>query len=265
MRKLLAALALLLALELPAQAVGITIINGGGTGGSIASNTQNTGVGLTITSSASTVDIPIGSLVHIGIWLRALVVYTGCTDTAGNTIPLPSQKGASSGGLVGSGGFITTIDEPIGTTWTCTSTSTAAKGINVTAFAAVASATPDTAGFPVTTAAGTNGGTTAISIGPSGTWTCPGGTNCSLQIVSWGNSVNPSVTEASGFTTLANLNTNNGFLHEAYQIVSVTTATTYAVTNATAGNWAGILMGFASTSGGAAPVCTLGTLGVGSC
>lgn len=253
MRRLLSSLALLLALAAPAQAVGITIINGGGTGGSFAngSNITNTN---TVVSGATTADIPIGSLVYLGLGVRSTAFgYTGCADTAGNTYPTTAAKPAASGQRTEGVGAITTIDLPIGSTFTCTlsGTTTAAKTINVIAFAGVNSATPDAAGFPTTTAAGTTAASTAISIGPSGTWGCPGAINCNVQIATWGDTVTPSVTEALGWTTVGNITASSGNLHQAYQITSLTTSSTYAVTNATSGTWAGLLQGFDASTGGA--------------
>lgn len=233
------------------------------TGGCIASGCVASGSvnGLAnVTSSVTTVDIPIGSLVFIALSIRSNVNFT-CSDSAGNTYTVVSVNNASGQGST-SCWSRTTIDLPIASTFTGTQASTTAKGILVGAFSGSAASTTLDPASPT----GTTGASATPSVGPSGTWTCIGGTNCSLQIGMYTTSATLSVSSDSGFTSLGSEpSTAAGSLHFAYQIVSVTTATTYAPVNATSGNWAAQLRGFEAASTGALPVCTILTTDVGSC
>lgn len=220
--------------------ISATISGGCIASGCVASGSNNGSAN--VTSSSTTVDIPIGSLVFFVASIRANANFT-CSDTAtggSNTYTTVSVNNTSGQGTT-SCWSVTTRDLPIGSTFTGTQASTSAKGILVAAFSGAASSPLDAA-----SPAGTSGASADPSVGPSGTWTCPGGSNCSLQIGLYSTSVTLSVsTESAGFTPLGSETaTTSGSLHFAYQIVSVTTATTYAPVNATSGNWAAQLRGF---------------------
>lgn len=261
-RLLLLPFAGLVATSTPAFA-GFAPISATLTGGCIASGCIASGSvnGLAnVTSSVTTVDVPIGSLVFIALSIRANVNFT-CSDSVGNTYTTVSVNNASGQGST-SCWSRTTIDLPIASTFTGTQASTAAKGILVGAFSGSASSTTLDPASPT----GTTGASANPSVGPSGTWTCVGGTNCSLQIGMYTTSATLSVSsESSGFTSLGSEpSTAAGSLHFAYQIVSVTTATTYAPVNATSGNWAAQLRGFEAASSGFSPVPSTPTLGAGA-
>lgn len=271
MRKLLACLATaaLLVAASPAFA-GIAIINGGGTGGLIGSGSCASGgscpTTTTVTSSASTVDVPAGSFVYIGITTRATNAgYTGCTDSAGNSYSTGANKSnpPTAQTLQWNWG-ITTIDAPIGTTWKCTTGgSTLNRGIMVAAFSGVASSSFHDAA----SAAATAGSGTVMSVGPTGTLSCPGGgANCEVLLTSWSNhNTGAQSAQTAGFTQFGCITANSANICMAYEIVSATTAQSYTSTNANSDVWAMSLDGYvAATGGGTEHACVIGS-GITGC
>lgn len=247
----------LLALTVPSDA-GIALINGGGTGGLIAHG--EAGSGTTVTSAASTVDVPVGSLVFIGISQRTITAtVSSCTDTAGNTFQTPVNKGLASNAQTSSFTWaITTIDEPIGTTWTCNTSGTVNKGLMVAAFSSAAASPLDAA-----SATPVFGSGTAVSVGPTGTLACPGTGNCEVLIGFFSHHNIGAVTEGTGFTSFGTITNLSANMHMAYQIVAANTAITYAPTAGNSDIWAAFLEAFVQSTG--APACprTRMLLGVG--
>lgn len=264
MRKYLAlCLGAFLALSLisgPAFATGFAVINGGGTGGNIALGSRVSG-STTITSPASTVDVPVGSLVEVACAeLPTSAGATAVTDSAGNTYTpnITSQANAAAGTL-SRAWLVTTHDAPIGTTWTCTSASTNIRGIEVLAFSGPAASPFDAASVSPTT-----GTTTTATIGPTGTLACPGGiANCELIITAL---IHDNITGQTGLTsgfTDAGCDGGNGTnLCMAYGIFSATTAQSFSTTNGAGGAWALMLDAYKAATG-ATPVCKRTLLGVG--
>jgi hypothetical protein len=255
LRALLTTILLCLAVN-PAFA-GFAIINGGGTGGAIGQSVS--GSGATATSSASTVDIPPGSLVVQVAGMRANASFTTCSDSVGGntwSVFAGNQQTGMSFYVCYS---LTSVDLPIGTTFSFTSANTGVKSNIVAAFSGAAASPldPTSAGGQSTT------NTTSVSIGPSGAWQCPGVTNCNLQIAGFLALNSGTVTETSGFTSLGTTATET---HMAYQITSATTATTYTSTLGTSSNYAGKLVGFdAAVGGGSGSTCTIAAAGGGVC
>lgn len=249
---------------LPALA-GIAIINGGGTGGLVA-NGSNNGGGTTVVTAASTVDVPVGSFVFMVTTVRSTSAgITGCADSAGNATTGGGNKTNPPANQTLNWNYgITTIDAPIGTTWTCTSITTTSKGIMVAAFSGAAASPHDAAS--ATPAAGSG---TVMSAGPTGTLSCPGGgANCEVLIAPWTNhNTGAQSAQTGGFTQFGCIpgSTNNANVCMAYEIVSATTAQSYTSTNANSDVWAMTLEGFTAATVGGTPVCTLSTLGVGGC
>lgn len=251
-------------LLLPTQVfAGISLISGGQCTNSncIAQGSNNSTI-TTVTSSASTVDVPVGSLVYISTTVRANSNASSCTDTAGNTYSAPVQKlaGTNNQSVIFSWA-ITTIDAPIGTTWTCNNASTTAKGIQVAAFSGAASSPLDAAS--ATPASGTG---TVQSVGPTGILACPGGgSNCEVLIANWTNrSTGAQSSQTAGFTNFGCNTSNFANMCMAYEIVSATTAQSYSSTNASSDGWAIFLEAF-KTATASITNCSLLTLGVGSC
>lgn len=242
---------------------GVAIINGGGTNGLAASGTCNSGASCptttTVVSSATTVDIPVGSLVVAGSAVRS--ANNGCasvTDSAGNTYTIGANKG--SGGVQSASliATITTIDLPIGSTFTCTTVAgvTTNRGIMVAAFSGVAS--QDVSG----TSTSTSGTGTVQSI-TGNTLACPGGgANCEVVVNVWSNrTLGAQSSQTAGFTQFGCLTLNNANVCMAYEIVSAVTAQNYTSTNANSDSWAMLQFAFQATSSSTAKTC--GVIGGG--
>lgn len=257
MKRILAALALLLIFSVPAYSA-VALINGGGTGGLLASGTNNSTI-TTVVTAATTVDAPIGSLITIGLGVRTgASTYTGCVDTAGNTYSTPINKSSGGGESASFSYALTTIDLPIGSTFTCTSAATGSKGIMVAAFSGAAASPLDAA-----SATPTAGNGTAVSVGPTGTLACPASGNCEVLIGFFATFAAASVTEDAAFTTFGSLTANASNTHMAYKIVAVNTAITYAPTNATSGFWAAFLEAFVQSTAVSAVYHGLSSAGAG--
>jgi len=243
---------------------GIALINGGGVGGRIGAN--SVGGGNASVSITSTVDVPPGSLVVMEAGMRANASFSGCSDSAGNSYTLVGmQTGAPIANYTCYS--ITTIDLPIGSTYTATSANTSAKAVIVGAWSGVDQASPHDSASVGTTSptAGTGGTGTAISIGPSGTPACPGGTNCSLQIGVFTDTSAGTITEDPNFTSFAGTSNTSPVPDFTYRIASSTATISYAPTMSVSGGWAAQLQIFKAASGGSAPVCTMSLTGAGSC
>lgn len=270
MMKGLLAFALGLCLSASPALAGLAIINGGGTGGLIANGTCNSGSSCptttTLVTAASTVDVPVGSFVFMMTVIRANSAgVTGCVDSAGNSYSSGSNKTTTGAQSLNWNYGITTIDAPSGTTWTCTTVSTASRGLMVAAFSGAAASPHD-----ASSATPLNGTGTVMPVSPitTGTLSCPGGgANCEVLIAPWTNhNMGAQSAQTAGFTQFGcvTANSSNGCL--AYEIVSATTAQSYTSTNANSDVWAMALEGFtAATGGGSGKVCSIGAVGAGTC
>lgn len=240
-------------------------ITGGGTGGLIGNGACASGgscPGTTsIISSASAVDVPLGSFVFVAITGRSTNAgVTACTDSNGNTTTGGGNKSNPPTGQTLNWAYgITTIDAPPGTTWTCNTVTTQARGIMVGAWTGAA-ASPHDASGSATPTAGTG---TAMAI-TGNALACPGGgANCELVIAAWTNhTLGAQSGQTAGFTQFGCLTTSGSNICLAYQIVSATTALSYASTNASSDVWAMALEAFTAATGGAT-VCkrSLGLVG----
>lgn len=221
----------MLALSVPAAA-GITQIVGGGTGGNVGLNQVGTG-GTTITVTTDTT-IPVGSLVVLGISLRAISGISSCTDNAStsNTYTL-NWVGATTTTTTGYAYSVTGFSLPAGSIITCTFTSTAQKGMIATAWN-----NPDPTPFDSASPTFNRNTGTAISIGPSGTLACPATTgNCELLFGVWTTSTSISpITEDAAFTDMGTI-TSQAFLHVAVRLVTTNTPVSYAATAGSSSAW----------------------------
>lgn len=260
MRKFLAALITYALLSIAPAFAGIAII--GSTSAPLASGNVGTGSN-GVQTGATTVDVPIGSLVYIACTSRGnFDNFSSATDSAGNTYPAPSGKTTSSNQTLNWSYAKTTIDLPIGSTFTCNGADTAQHGIRVLALSGVAS--HDTTG----SATPTSGTGTVTSIGPGGALACPGGgANCEALVVGWtiqsaGSQSSLSFSPSGVTTSLGCDNGNFAGICLAYGILSVTTAQSFSSTNPTSAVWAMDMEAFQATTA-AAPVCRRSLIGVG--
>lgn len=266
MRKVFASLALLLALCAPAHAA-IAILAGGGTGNAIGSGSvTSASATFAITTTA---DAPPGTLLVVGGEIRANPgTMNSCTDNAAtpNTYSALPPSAPPSQPLANARIFYTIVgtDLPNGGTITCTFNTAASdlKALIAVAFTGAAASPADGTGT-ITSATGV---TNSLSNGPTPTLACPGSGNCEVVVaVSGFSSVPSAITETGSFTSLGAA-INVGDMHMAYLIVSANTAIIYNPTvTMVSGNTAGVMAGFVQATGGATPICTLSTLGVGSC
>lgn len=254
MRKLLAylvAAALLVAVE-PALAA-ITII--GSATVPLASANEAAGSS-TITSSAASTNVGIGSLVYIASTSRSVNNnFTACTDSVGNTYPAVTKQGANGGAqTLGWTYAITTIAITTSTTFSCSGGPTTNHGIRVLALSGVAS-------HDATGSATPTQGTGTVMSATGGTMACPGGAaGCEAVVVSWTNrsmGAQSSLSYSpSGVTTTLGCDTSNSAaICLGYGIFGVTTAQTFSSTNASSDVWAMDFEAFQTTSSGATQGC----------
>lgn len=233
----------------------VTII--GSTVSPIAGGDNNSSIS-TVVSSATTNDIPIGSLVYIAATTRTSASgFSSCADTGGlNTFPTPSLKATPGAQSLAWTYAITTADLPIGTTFTCNGGVSTAHGIRVAAFAGVGS--HDSSGSATPTS-----GTGTVMSATSGTLACPGGgSGCEVLVDSWtnhtlGTQTSLSFSPSGQTTTLGCDTTNTAYLCLSYGIFNATTAQTFSSTNATSDVWAMDLEAFQLTGGSPPPVTAL--------
>jgi hypothetical protein len=245
----------LIVLASPAAA-GVTQIVGSGTGGNIGTNTAASGTTLIITTN---VTVPSGSLIVVGMGLRAATLWTTCVDSAANTYTLSSKLGAAgaSGALAWS---YTANSLASGGTITCTSgASTAAKGATAAAFTGVNSTPRDAA-----SAAPTNGTSTTPTVGPTGTLSCPAGGNCEVLIGFYITLATVNTTEDAAFTSLGSTTANASNTHMAFKFATTNAAVTYAPTNATSGAWIANLDAYIGDGVGGASAKNRSLIGVGN-
>lgn len=253
-RLFLAFIAIWLGLGAPAMAA-ITLIPG-------ASNPflafANVGTGFaSVTSSASTAAVPVGSLVYIALSERNNASsFTSCTDSVGNTYSAPTNNVSSSTVINAYSWGITTVLAPIGTTWTCNAPTAGQKAILISAASGVASSgAHDAASATPATSTGT-----AIAVGPTGTLACPaGGAGCEILYASWAYVSSGTDSSITAGYTLVGCDTGNNTNHCLYyQIVSASTALSFAATHSVSTVWAANLEAFAAA--GAAPTLQGGLL-----
>jgi hypothetical protein len=250
-KRFLALIIVCLALGSGPALAGLAIINGGGTGGLIAQGSNNSTI-TTVTSAPSTVDVPANSFVFIAETSRSTNGgFTSCTDSAGNSYSSGANKSNPPTAQTLQWNYgITANDAPIGTTWTCTAVVTTAKGIMVAAFSGAA-ATPHDAASATPTA----GNGTVMSVGPTGTLSCPGGgANCEVLLAAWSNhNTGAQSAQTAGFTQFGCIANGTNFANicMAYEIVSATTAQSYTSTNANSDVWAMALEAFKASTAAA--------------
>ena len=260
MKRLIALLTAFCLLGSPALASGLTALNGGGTGGAFASTSVSTAVA-SITSGATTVDIPVGSLgvIFVGWRAGAGVSITSCSDTAGNTWSSGAVSNSQSNATTRIYYTVSTIDMPIGTTFTCnlSSASSSIKAVEVMAFSGPAAS-------PFDANANASGSSTgAITVGPvpsAGTLACNGTSDeVVVSVVSMLNGAAP--TNLGSFTSLGYISD----MFAAYQIVNSNVAVSFTPTlTGSSGNWSAQIQGFkASTCPASAANHTLLLMGVG--
>lgn len=247
----------------PAFAVGIAQIAGTGTGGAITSPTFNAGTSINLTTTA---DIPPASLAIVIMQNSVTGTVTGntCTDAYGNTYTAARSVAAGNGAATQILYSYTGFDIPNAGTISCTQTS-GPSGIvgEVLAFSGAASSPLDAASASNTVISNSTSPTT---VGPTGTLNGPcGAANCEVLIGATTRHTSGTVGNDATFnsvtTTGAGQNIVNG-----YKIVSATTAVSYVTTTSVGTtNFAGQLIAFKAAAAGGTPVCTLSTLGVGSC
>lgn len=258
------ALALGLCLSASPAFAGAALIAGTGTNGLMASGSVNGSAN--ITSGASGAAVAIGSLVYIAVTQRAGgdTYASTCSDSAGNTYSHFNNKISPGSQLIHWYWDITTILAPIGTTWTCNNASTVGKGIMVAVASGVDAVTPHDAN----SATPTSGTGTVMSVGPTGTLSCPGGgANCEILFAAWTNhNTGAQSAQTGGFTQFGCITTN--FANEClgYEIVSASTAQSFTSTNANSDVWAMALDGFPAATGGSTnKTCTIAAVGGGTC
>lgn len=230
------------ALSLPASA-GLTQIVGSGTGGNIGSNTIGSGgTTIVITTNAAAA---AGSLIVVGMGIRAGSTWTSCTDSASNTYTISANK-TGTGVTAGQAWSVLGSTLASGGTITCTNSNTSSKSAIALAFN-----NPDAAPRDAASATPTSGSSTTPTVGPTGTLSCPAVSgNCEVLTAFFIYSPTASVTEDAAFTNAGTLTANASNTHMAFKLVTVNTAVTYSPTNANSGAWASTLEGFIGVSGG---------------
>lgn len=237
-----AAAALLLALVSPASA-GIAQIVGSGTGGNIGTQQNNSTSPIVITTNTS---VPAGSLIVVGLGMRANNTFSSCTDSAGNTYSAPTNKQASQSTAYSYS--VTSSTLASGGTISCASGSTLSRGAIALAFSGSDPTPLDAASATPTTGTGT-----AVSVGPTGTLACPtpsGGGNCEVLVGVFSDQNIGTVTEDAAFTNAGTLTTISANTHVGFKFVTTNTAVTYAPTASGGGTWSALLPAFISASGG---------------
>ncbi len=257
LRKSLLAISVLSVLAGPAYA-GIAQIVGSGTGGNIGSNTNNTTSPIVITTNVS---VPAGSLIVVGLGLRANNSFSSCSDSAGNTYSTPVMKQASQTTAYCYSYTTNTLSS--GGTISAASSVTNSRGAIALAFSGSDPTPLDAASATPTTAT-----STAVSVGPTGTLACPspsGGGNCEVLVGIFSDSNIGTVTEDAAFTNAGTVTTSSANTHMAFRLVTTNSAVTYAPTASGGGTYAAMLQAFKSaTGGGGATVQNRSLLGVGN-
>ncbi|MCU1526654.1 MAG: hypothetical protein JWP75_417 [Frondihabitans sp.] len=223
-------------------------------------NSSGATVATTLTTGATTVDAPVGTLIVIVVGNRSTTnAITSCTDSAGNAYSASAATTVSSG-LVEVRSFysLTTIDLPIGATFSCTvGSGNIQKSVVVGAFSGLASS-------GVFDATVTNIGTVSPVTFTTGTLNFASGGTQALVIAADAASATTSYTESASFTSMATLS-NSFFTHLGFQIVNATTGISYSAAFTASATWAAQGPDFKGSGGGAACVPTLALLGVSAC
>ena len=253
-RALLAAGAALSLLAGRAEAAIAVIAQNAGTGVANGSLPSATAAGVTsISTGATTVDIPTGSLVAAAASIRSTTSATGCTDPAGNTYKA-GQVTASSGSGQALRVFysLTTADLPVGSKVTCSSATTANMAITAVAFSGV----PTGAGYDGAGSASAIGGTATgtLTIGPTGTTSGAPAVWIGALTTAGGTSTEDS---ANGFTNCG-VTTASSFMRMAYKITSVQASTSYAPSQSSSGAYAEQLQAFDLSPNKGGGLLTLG-------
>lgn len=253
MRRLLASLALLLALVAPAQAA-LVRINGVDVGNALGTGNAT---GVTTVALTTTVDAPIGSLIAVVCAGRGSQTWSGVTDSAGNTYSAALANTLTGTQAIRTFFTVNTIDLPLAGTITCTSNlATGQKSTSAIAFSGAVASPLDAASVSQT------GTGPPYTVGPTGTLACPGGGSGCEVLVGSETSLNAGVvTPTAGFTTFGSPTSAAAF---EFQLVSASTPVTSAPTStAPSGAYAGNLAAFkAASSGGASGGSGLTTTGV---
>lgn len=220
MKRIIAALALLLGISSPAYA--ISIIAGSDTGGAQGHAFSSGSTTVTITTTA---DSPIGALVVAMPAAAQSLTWTGCSDSAGNTYTAAFSTTISGAHTVRMFYSVNTVDLPIGGTVTCTANSSGGtKTLIAASFSGIAASPLDAAG---TTGTGTS---TTYTVGPTATLNYPGGANGEVLLgVVQANAAPP--TNDPTFTSFGVYGNGGGTQTPGawgYLIVSSNAAVTYA-------------------------------------
>lgn len=255
MKRLLSG-AITLALAGHAQAAP-AIISGSGTGGALFTATTNS-ASQNFVQATTTVDVPPGSLLIIGVAdsVVATTSISSCTDGTANSYA-PAQTGYSSTTFTLNVYYsYTTIDVPNGSTIKCTFSSTSGyKMIDAVAFSGMASSPLDSGSVPTPTFG--TGTATSITTG-----TLAQASEVVFGIASTG--TGETFTQTSGFTSLGTAPSRA--TNFAYLITTTTTAKTYSTSFGTSISWASVAQGFEASGGSSSGKgCFLHTLGVGVC
>lgn len=242
------------AIVAPANAATIAKIAGTGTGGNIA---LQGGSGASI-SATTNVAVPAGSFIVFALSIRTTSgtnAVTSGQDTAGNTYTCINTIALNAnGGLCYSN---TTVTLPLGGSIQGNFNVTGLCDIIGSAWTNVASSPLDAASVAPTSGAGTS-----MNLGTTGTLAL-GGSN-ELLIAFESMNTGGTQTDSGGWTDMGTSGSNQA--HLAAQLVTATTGVNDTVSSTVSNTWSGDLVGFKSaSSGGAAPVCSLETMGVGDC
>jgi hypothetical protein len=236
---------------------GITALSGT-TNGLLATGTT---AATSVTSAATTVDIPSGSLIIISAAYRAASGTLSCTDNLGthNTYNNAAAQ-AVYGTTTQTFYAYTTQDTPSGTTFTCNSTG-ASVNFSIIASAWTGAATSSQYDTGVT--AGNSTASSPGPVGPTSTLACNSSAG-ELMIVSVGfTSTLTLTTEGSGFTLVSGP-LGSDALRQVFQIVNSNAAVTYSPTFSGTSAWMMQLQGFkAATCNASAAKHSLLLTGVG--
>lgn len=251
MKRLIALLTAFCLVAGPALA-GITPLTGT-TNALLSTGTEASSVNVTLTSAATTVDAPIGTFFVIAVTQRTASTITSCGDSVnGSVYSLAGSAVVNGAAVEWLYYYQTTVDVPIGTTFSCTFPS-ASNGKSMIIAGFTAMATSSQADGTPTTGTGTWTSGSPFTIGPTGTLAC----NTSAgEIVIAGTALASNVTwtEDAAFSHVSS-QTANAFEQLAYKIVNANTAVSYSPTaTATAAAYAGELQGFKAATCAAAAI-----------
>lgn len=241
----------------PSADAAIAIISGGGTGGSITSQSCASGSGACTTSAVSA-SVPAGSLSLIGVDARgsSTIIIGAAGDSQSNTYAAGQTTSVNNNNTQIkyslTGHALANGVDTENLTWGQT---TNGKTIIGAAFSGASASPYDNAAS--TTAAGTSGASGAIAAGTTGALTVGGVIFANLVVT---NTV--TVTDTGCFVSLGSLTTEGYTHHAAYCLVTGTTPISYAPSLSAAGStWANQLQVFdpAGAAGSARSHMLMGT------